>query len=200
MYHKIYKSRNNRRRQQLLIKSLLYFLSVIPAESGAKVDRRQAQHEQTDRWREAAFRIQQVRRITDKIRQLRTETSKKVENRKCLKTTVDSSLRTMAREQSSQDLWTSWLDGWSSQGPGMDLGVEPTSTTISNISLRLDQKVNGLFDNGEYSIFSNEVVFKRYIAYTYITLIMYVNTVSFYILSDHENLHFCTLMLQNLLA
>lgn len=29
----------------------------------------------------------------------------------------------------------------------MDLGVEPTSTTISNISLRLDQKVNGLFDN-----------------------------------------------------
>lgn len=169
MYHKIYKSSNNQRRQQLLIKSLLYFLSVIPAESGAKVDRRQAQHEQTDRWREAAFRIQKVRRITDKIRQLRTETSKKVENRKCLKTTVDSSLRTMEREQSSQDLWTSWLDGWSSQGPGTDLGVEPTSTTISNISLQLDQKVNGLFDNGEYSIFSNEVVFK----YTNITTIVY---------------------------
>lgn len=56
----------------------------------------------------------------------------------------------MAREQSSQDLWTSWLDGWSSQGPVTDLGVEPTSTTISNISLRLDQKVNGLFDN-EYA-------------------------------------------------
>lgn len=53
----------------------------------------------------------------------------------------------MEREQSSQDLWTSWLDGWSSQGPGTDLGVEPTSTTISNISLQLDQKVNGLFDN-----------------------------------------------------
>lgn len=63
---------------------------------------------------------------------------------------MDSSLRTMAREQSSQDLWTSWLDGWSSHGPVTDLGVEPTSTTISNISLRLDQKVNGLFDN-EYA-------------------------------------------------
>lgn len=186
MYHKIYKSRNNQRRRQL-IKSLLYFLSVIPAESGAKVDRRQAQHEQTDRCREAAFRIQQVRRLTDKIRQLRTETSKKVENRKCLKTTVDSSLRTMAREQSSQDLWTSWLDGWSSQGPVTDLGVEPTSTTISNISLRLDQKVNGLFDNGEFSIFSNEVVFK----YTNITIVMYDNTVSSYVQSDRENLHFC---------
>lgn len=186
MYHKIYKSRNNQRRQQLLIKSLLYFLSVIPAESGAKVDRRQAQHEQTDRCREAAFRIQQVRRITDKIRQLRTETSKKVENRKCLKTTVDSSLRTMAREQSSQDLWTSWLDGWSSQGPATDLGVEPTSTTISNISLRLDQKVNGLFDNGEFSIYSNEVVFN----YTNNTIIMFDNTVSFYIQSVRENFHF----------
>lgn len=53
----------------------------------------------------------------------------------------------MAREHSSQDPWTSWLDGWTSPGPGMDLGVELTSTTTSNISLRLDQKVNGLFDN-----------------------------------------------------
>ncbi|XP_062603338.1 uncharacterized protein LOC134265118 [Saccostrea cucullata] len=56
----------------------------------------------------------------------------------------------MARAQSSPDPWTSWLNGWTYPAPSADLGMEPTSTTTSNISLRLDQKVNGLFDN-EYA-------------------------------------------------
>ncbi|XP_055995564.1 thyrotroph embryonic factor-like [Ostrea edulis] len=56
----------------------------------------------------------------------------------------------MARAQSSPDPWTNWLNGWTFPAPSADWDMEPTLTTTSNISLRLDQKVNGLFDN-EYA-------------------------------------------------
>ena len=143
MYHIKSKLRKYQRRQYFL-KCLCIFLSVIPAEPGAIV----AQNAQTDRQR-GAIRTQKVRRLIDKIRQRRTETPKKVENEKCTITKEDSTLGTMVRGQSFQDPLTSWLDGWTFQAPIVDLEMEPTSITTSNISLRLDQKVNGLFNNGE---------------------------------------------------